>query len=381
MQPVRITPNLFGICFGVAGTAQAWSAAAHQFGVPRVVADVLWVVVMALWLVIGFAYLRYVVSDKRLRAELCDPVLAPFVALFTIVPMLFGVALAQHARTAGVTVFAISLVATVLVGGWLSGEWILSDATLAQWHPGYFLPTVAGGLLAAGSSATLGYASLARVMFGYGSICWLVLGSILLQRLFTQPRLPVPLLPTMAIEVAPPVVAGVAWFDINGGSADGVALGLAGYAGLMVLVQLRLVPLYRTVPFGPAWWAFSFSYAAVFVDAIRWLGATHVSHGHTWSYLLLAVVSGAVLALVLRTAVALARGGFLPRRAAGGLGRSVSSDREPGSRSGELMDAGAARLPVAQRFVELQGSRGVGGIDAQPGGIQAVVEEASHRGE
>ncbi len=323
MSRARITPNLFGICFGLAGVAEAWSAGVDLFALPGVVADVLWVAVAVSWAVIAIAYVHDVVRSGRFATELGDPVLAPFVALMPLVPMLFGVALAQHARTAGVTVFALSLVATVLVGGWLSGEWIISDLTLAQWHPGYFLPTVAGGLLAAGSSATLGYGSLARVMFGYGAICWLVLGSILLQRLFTQPRLPVPLLPTMAIEVAPPVVAGVTWFDINGGIVDGVALGLAGYAGLMVLVQLRLVPIYRTVPFGPAWWAFSFSYAAVFVDGIRWLGATHTSHGREWSYLLLAIVSAAVLALLLRTAASLARGRFLPPALMPAAGRSA----------------------------------------------------------
>jgi tellurite resistance protein len=139
-----------------------------------------------------------------------------------------------------------------------------------------------------------------------------VLGSILLQRLFTQPRLPVPLLPTMAIEIAPPVVAGIAWFAINGGRVDGIAFALAGYAALMVLVQLRLAPAYRAVPFGPGWWAFAFSYAAVFVDAIRWLGAEHTRHGTAWTYLLLAIVSLAALVLLARTALALAGGRFLP---------------------------------------------------------------------
>ena len=96
--------------------------------------------------------------------------------------------------------------------------------------------------------------------------------------MFVEPRLPGPLLPTMAIQMAPPAVAGVAWFAINGDQADGLALALAGYAVLMAMVQLRLVPLFRTAPFGPAWWAFSFCYAAVFLDAIHWLSAEDVSH-------------------------------------------------------------------------------------------------------
>ena len=227
--------------------------------------------------------------------------------------MLLGVALASHAHDAGLAVFVLSMALTVALGGYLIGQWIVSDLSLEQWHPGYFLPTVAGGYLSAGACATLGYHPLGLVMFGYGTVSWLVLGSILLQRMFTQPRLPGPLLPTMAIQIAPPVVAGTAWFELNGGRVDTVALAISGYAALMVMVQLRLIPIYRTAPFGPGWWAFSFSYAAVFVNAIHWLAAEQTPHGEVWTYLLLAIVTGAVLALAGRTAAALRRGTFLPQ--------------------------------------------------------------------
>lgn len=310
----RLTPNLFGICFGIAGLAEAW-AAATPLGVPARVPDVLWAVTAVCWAVTVIAYIHDTIRSGRLHSELSDPIFGPFIALVPIVLMLLGVALADYARPAGLVVFAVGLVATVVLGGWLTGQWILADMTLPQWHPGYFLPTVAGGLLASSCSSTLGFNILARMMFGYGVICWLLLGSILLLRLLTQPVLANPLLPTMAIEMAPPVVAGVAWFGINGDRPDGVALLLAGYAVLMGLVQLRLLPAYRTVPFGPGWWSFSFSYAAVFVDTVFWLRAEHVSHARSWAELLLAVVSAGILVLALRTCAALKRGTFLPRPA------------------------------------------------------------------
>ena len=85
-------------------------------------------------------------------------------------------------------------------------------------------------------------------------------------------------MPTMAILLAPPVVAGNAWFAINGHQADGVALGLAGYAVLMATTQLGLIPAYRTVPFGAGWWSFSFPYAAAAGNAIIWLAVEHTPH-------------------------------------------------------------------------------------------------------
>jgi tellurite resistance protein len=75
---------------------------------------------------------------------------------------------------------------------------------LDRLHPGYFLPTVAGGLVASGSAAVVGQRLLAEMMLGLGLICWFILGSMILARLFFRPALPAALAPTMAIEVAPP---------------------------------------------------------------------------------------------------------------------------------------------------------------------------------
>jgi tellurite resistance protein len=311
--PVRLTPNLFGIPFGLCGLAQCWTVAHGLTPVPAWPADTLWVLAAGVWLGILGAYLSNVLVGGRLRTELADSTFAPFTALVAIVPMLLGLAVADQSRALGESIFFVALALTVLIGAWLSGTWIVADMALAQWHPGYFLPTVAGGLIGAEGSAALGHDALARLLFGYGMTCWLVLGSIILLRLFTQPALPVALIPTVSIEVAPPVVAGAAWFQINGFLPDALAFGLAGYAVLMVLMQLRLIPVYRRVPFGPGWWAFSFSYAAAFAVAIRWLAVEHVPQQRGLTYALLTVVTAGMAALVLTTVRHLKRGTFLPR--------------------------------------------------------------------
>lgn len=308
----RITPNLFGISFGLTGLGEVWATAAHLYDVPAQIGDVVFAVSALVWAVTVVPYARHLVVTGRWRTELQDPVFAPFLALVGLVPMLVGAAFADRAPTAAAVVVTASLLSTLVLGGALMGQWIVSDLTLAQWHPGYFLPTVAGGFLGAGSLAALGHDDLAHALFGYGTVSWLVLGSILLQRTFVEKRLPAPLVPTMAIQMAPPAVAGTAWFAINGGTIDALALGLVGYAVLMAMVQVRLVPLFRASPFGPGWWSFSFSYAAVFVDALHWMSLEHLALGTLWTWLLLAVVTAGIGALTVRTARAMVAGRFLP---------------------------------------------------------------------
>jgi tellurite resistance protein len=204
-------------------------------------------------------------------------------------------------------------VATLVLAGRLLTIWMLEDSGSAQSHPGYYLPSVGAPLVASAEAATLGYRSLALVLFGFGVISWVLIGAVLLAQLVARPRLPNPLIPTMAILMAPPLVAGNAWFAIDGGRVDGIALALAGYALLMAIVQLGLVPLYRTVPFGPGWWSYSFPCAAMIGNAIAWLAAEHARQQNGWTYLLLAGLTAFIGYLATRTVIALAHRSFLPR--------------------------------------------------------------------
>jgi tellurite resistance protein len=88
-------------------------------------------------------------------------------------------------------------------------------------------------------------------MFGFGALSWLVVGSIVLGLLYLRP----PLLAMLAIEVAPPAVASLAWFDSHGDHIDAVAS--------TVLAQVRLVPAFRRMPFMPSTWSFAFACSAV----------------------------------------------------------------------------------------------------------------------
>jgi tellurite resistance protein len=315
-KALYLTANLFAVAFGVAGLAQAWSTVTRLAGVSDWPGNMLWIIAAVVWLITLAGYLANVAGQRRWRTELSDPTFGPFTALIPIVPMLLGARLAEQARGAGEVVFGCGAVLMILVGAWITGGWISLDGDIRRWHPGYFLPTAAGGLLAAGGSAALGLTTLSHVLFGLGMGSFLILASIISQRLFVVAALPPPLLPTIAIEVAPPVVAGNAWFAINGGQVDIPAAALAGLTVLMLAVQLRLIPVYRRAPFGPGFWAFSFPFAAAVTYGVHWLAAEHVRGGAALGYALVGVLTAGFVLLAARTVIGLIDGTFLPRVAA-----------------------------------------------------------------
>jgi tellurite resistance protein len=317
MTAPKIPLNFFGMPFGLAGFGEFRAFVARYNDAPVAIADVALLTSAAVWLLVVVAYLRHLRSDgSALRNDLLDPIAAPFASLAVITPMLLcAVGLYPHAETAGRALTDIFLCLVVLSGGWFTGQWIYGSMDLDKLHPGYFLPTVAGGLVASACAAAVGQQRLAQVMFGFGLICWIVLGSIILGRLFFRPMLPAALQPTLAIEVAPAAVASLAWFEIHGEQIDMIAAALAGYGLLMVLAQLRLLPLYRRLPFMPSTWAFTFSWAAVGSTSLVWLQATRVTGYVVWQYVVVALISILIGGISIRTVVAISRGRLLPRAA------------------------------------------------------------------
>ncbi|MEU4671553.1 hypothetical protein AB0F91_27135 [Amycolatopsis sp. NPDC023774] len=306
----RIVPNAFGMGFGLAGLAGTWRAAADAGLAPRWIGDVLLVLTALVWVTVLLAYGVHALSHSgMLRSDLTHPVLAPFLSLAVITPMVLAArGVEPHMHTTGKVLTDVLIGLVFLHGCWFTGQLIYGEYSFDQLHPGYFLPTVAGGLVASASAAQVGQEGLGRVLFGYGVVCWVILGSMILGRLFFRPALPAALLPTLAIEVAPAPVASLAWFELGDGSIDFVAQFLAGYGALMVLAQLRLLPAFRKLSFSIGFWSFTFAWAAVATAMLDWIAATRPAWQDVWSWLVLAVITLLVGGIAVRTVVALARG-------------------------------------------------------------------------
>lgn len=332
----RVVPNLFGIPFGIAGLADVWAVAQPVLATPPAVAHALYLLSAAVWLIVLAAYLRQ--GIRLVLADLRDRAAAPFVSLAVITPLLVSSDLGGYALGAAQVLVAVFLGLTVVLGGWLTGQWIAADYSLDAAHPGYFLPTVAGGLVGAFSAGLVQLHAVAEVSFGMGIVAWLLLGSFTLGRLFFRPSLPAALVPTLAIEVAPPAVAGVAYFFVSPGATGALGEGLAGYAVLMAVTQLRLIPLYARLRFSVATWAFTFAYASVATDAVLWIAAKKPAGAAAYTVAVTALISLFIAAVTIRTVIALSRRQLLPASPAAPGSDPPHRSRLRGGRNGPDYD-------------------------------------------
>lgn len=188
-----------------------WEVAHGQGLVPLWPATVLFGLAAVAWLVLGLAWAWQIRSGRcSLTGELRDAVLGPSVSLRPIAGMALGIALSAHAPVAGRVVVVCCAAATLGVGCWLAGMWRTDGRRLGVPHSGYLVPLVAGGMLAAADLARIGYPAVGWPALVVGLAAWAILGPLVAARLFRCPPLPTALIPTLSIEITPPVLAGTA---------------------------------------------------------------------------------------------------------------------------------------------------------------------------
>ena len=204
---------------------------------------------------------------------------------------------------------------------WLTGvaaQGVLALAVISGWighrpfqpmhiSPAWFIPAV-GNVVVPLAAVPLGYPETAWLFFSAGMLFWLVLLTLVMNRLIFHDPLPGRLYPTLAILVAPPAVGFLAWLALNGGVLDGFARVLYGVTLVFLALVAAQVRAFAALPFALSWWALSFPVAALTVATLRYAelagSAAHRGAGMAFLIALCAIVTG----LAARTATAIARG-------------------------------------------------------------------------
>ncbi|HEY8686659.1 MAG TPA: hypothetical protein VIO57_13730 [Chloroflexota bacterium] len=301
-MPTRIPLFTFAIAFGLTGLAEIWSTAVTYLHAPGVVAEVLWGVAVAavVWLIV--AHTRAGAdAPERLIDQLRHPVQGPLAAIVPVTVMLVGAHVASYVPAVGATIVVVALAGGTAYAGWILAHWLRGNVALESAHGGFLLPTVALGFVGSLAAAMIRLDGLAIAMFAIGTFFWIVTGAIVIARILIHAALPDALTPTLTILLAPPAVAGLAWFAINGHTIDRMALSIAGLAVIVILMQLALVPRYLALPFGMGFWSFTFPVAAAAMYIIEWLAVVQPFGWQALAWLLVAAVSTLVVGIAVRS--------------------------------------------------------------------------------
>ncbi len=318
----RIPAAFFAIAVGLFALGSAWRAASSLWGMPSVVGEMLMATGGAVWLAVSALYIsKWIWARSAARAEWVHPVQCCFIALAPVSTLLAALAVRPHlprlaqalfwVGASGQAAFMVDRAGTL----WAGGRNPLTTT------PVLYLPTVAGSFVSAIVSSAFGYSTLANLSFGVGFFSWLALESVVLQRLLIDEPLEGRLLPTLGVQLAPPVVGCVAYLGLSASTVDRFALMLLGYGLLQALILIRLTPRFRTQPFATSYWAFALGVSGLALASIRVAARTADGDGRagmTSLAMVLFVVANVVVGVIFLRTIGLAvRGRLLPPLPAG----------------------------------------------------------------
>ncbi len=300
--------TFFAVVMGLTGLSLALHAAEQRFGWQPGLSQVLYYVSFAVFALISLAFLLKLLRyPQAVAAEWNHPVKLAFFPAISISLLLLATASLGHAPALAEGLWAVgaalqAVLTIAVVTGWIGSRAFQHG----QLSPAWFIPAV-GNVIVPVAGVPLGYVDLSWYFMSVGLVFWLVLLTLVFNRLVFHDPLPGRLQPTLVILIAPPAVAFVAWMRLVGesGPMTMILLNTAYFFTLVVAVQLpRIVRL----PFALSFWALSFPFAAVTIASFVQAGVTGQEGYKLIGAALLAVLVVIIVALILRTGRAMMAG-------------------------------------------------------------------------
>lgn len=187
------------------------------------------------------------------------------------------------------------------------GRWIHhTHYTIQHANPAWFIPVV-GNILVPIAGVRFAPVDISWFFFSVGLVFWLVLMTIVLYRLFFHEPLPLRLMPTLFILIAPPSVGFLAYVGLND-QLDGFARMLYFTGLFLTLLLASQAVRFLRLPFFISAWSYSFPMAAMTIATFE-MGARSGQAFYTGlGWLLIAVLSALVALLSAKTLAAATQG-------------------------------------------------------------------------
>ena len=255
--------SFFAMVMGLAGLAIAWEKTAVITGITGVIGHLLFVVALVVFVTLMGIYtaklLRY---PDAVRAELAHPVKLSFFPAISIGLLLLSIAGQHHAPQLAAIGWRLGAALHFVLMLYILNSWVNHPHyKVVHINPAWFIPAV-GNVLVPIVGVDLGYHEISWFFFSIGMLFWIVLLTLVFNRVLFHDPLPAKLEPTLFILIAPPAVGFLSWVKLSGGVDEmgRMLYYLALFFSLFLLTQVKRL---ARLPFFLSWWAYSFPLAAI----------------------------------------------------------------------------------------------------------------------
>ena len=293
--------TMFATTMGMGGLTIMYQKAALVLGLPHIIGNSLLYIVTSMFFIIATLYIiKFFIYPNEVKKEWNHPIRINFFAAISISMLILAIIYKEH-------YINISHVFWIFGAGlhfYLTLHtikfWINSNQELAHSNPAWFIPIVGNVLVPVGG---IGFAPTGLLMyfFAVGVFFWIVLFSILLNRIIFHHQLPSKFMPTLFIFIAPPSISFLAYFKMFGGATDMFPMILFNLALFFTILVAFMYNNFIKIKFFISWWAFTFPLASMTIATLVMYSKTKDTLLMYGSYTMIGVTTIVIAVVIYET--------------------------------------------------------------------------------
>jgi len=283
---------MFATIMGLTGLALVYQKVNEVLTFPLILSKILGYGSTVLFFILIISYLMKIIKFRNeVKAELSHPIRVNFFAAVSISIMLIAVFYKSTLPMFSEILFYIGAGLHLFFTFYTIKFWINNNLEVVHSNPAWFIPIV-GNLIV--PIAGVGFVNDSVLYFYYsiGIFFWIILFSIILNRIIFHKQFAPKFMPTLFILIAPPAIGFVSYIKLTN-SLDFFAHMLFSLGLFFTILVFVMYKNYINIQFFISWWAFTFPMAAITLATILMYELSHF-----WFYSVLVYFFTAVTSII-----------------------------------------------------------------------------------
>ncbi len=258
---------MFATTMGLGGLTLVFEKLNHLFNFPTILPISLLSITTIMFFLIVLTYiLKAIKYAEEVKKEINHPIRINFFAASSISMLILSAAYKEFSIEASTLFFYFGACLHLFLTYYTIRFWINNSLEIVHSNPAWFIPIV-GNLIVPIAGVGIWDNSILIFYFSIGMFFWIILFSIILNRvIFHNPFAP-KFMPTLFILIAPPSIGFISYIKLTN-YLDFFAQILFSLGLFFTILVAFMYKNFVKIKFFISWWAFTFPMAAVTLSSI-----------------------------------------------------------------------------------------------------------------
>ena len=291
---------MFATVMGLSGLTMVYKRLNEVLSFPSFISTLMIVVTSLVFLTILYFYTLKIIKHKNeVKKEFSHPVRINFFAAFSISTLLLSMIYRHYIDEISFILFIIGAVFHIFFTFYTIKFWINNNLEMQHSNPAWFIPIV-GNLIVPIAGKGFVDDSTLYFYFSIGIFFWIILFSIILNRIIFHNQFAPKFMPTLFILIAPPAIGFISYIKLSG-NLDFFAQILFNLGLFFTILVFVMYKNFINIKFFISWWAFTFPMAAITLSTILMYELTSKWFYGFLAYFLTLVTTLIVLLVAIQT--------------------------------------------------------------------------------